>query len=329
VRYGPSLILVLGTGALLSLPAARAETLGAVAQASGSADQAAIPYPSDSDTSASDGAGSGTTDGAVPAKKTPMLYGRIDELVSEPGAELPVATPAMAPQLHSTGSAGQPGSGHGSFPESWLGAWSGELTIKLFDYNPLCARFDPGEFVQTQQLMAPGRVGRVRFQFTRAEDRAIDLEPAQVNFAQQEAPHFRLLGNQYASGPPGSRAAGGGWVRIGLVRPVQTPPFLYILHLGLVQPGIGITGNSLSGQLLRDTVRKLAPHVIEQEVITYESDVSRLTGAVAHAYSENVIRFTARDADTLDVEAASVRYGPTGDFVDKVILQGTVRRNRS
>lgn len=271
----------------------------------------------------------------APGNANQTSQGRIAQLLSQNGARLPLKLQSLTPRMDNSLSKPVVLTGgiakSGSFPQDWQGAWTGTVTIKVFQYNPLVARFDPAEFAQTESLMQPGTNGQVTFQFTGGRQRKIELQPAQVYFSRPAAAnHYFFVASpnsktyQPADNPS---APGPGWVRIGIVRPVSTPPFRYILHLGLFQPGVGVTGNSLSGRLLSDTVRTLAPDVIEQQVLTYESDLSRLTGSTGHAFSENDIQFTAEDADTLKVEAASVRYGPNGDFVDKVILDGEVRRD--
>ncbi len=276
---------------------------------------------------ATTGRGKSGSFGAAPAK------GRIAQLLSENGAQLPVKLKSLTPKLDTTWSKPTVLTGgiskSGSFPDDWHGSWSGTLTIKVFQYNPLCARFDPAEFSQTQSLMQPGTSGQVTFKFTEGGDRKMELKPAQVYFSKPAtANHFRFFASQnMVVDQQSADSPGPGWVKIGSIRPIAGQPFIYILHLGLFEPGTGVTGNNLSGRLLSDSVNTLSAEVIEQQVLTYESDVSRLTGGVSHAFSENDIQFSAVDAGTLKVEAASVRYGPAGDFVDKVILEGEVRRD--
>ena len=262
----------------------------------------------------------------------PPAQSRISELLSQNGAKLPLKLQALTPKMDTSGAKPVLLTGavskSGSFPQDWQGQWKGILTIKVFQYNPICARFDPAEFAQTQSLMRPGTSGAVTFEFSQGSDRKIELQPAQVYFSKPSVQnHFIFESSKAQASQQDASSPGPGWLKIGRLRPVASPPFRYILHLGLYQTGIGVTGNTLSGNILSDTVKTLAPDVIEQQVLAYESDVSRLTGSVGHAFSESDIQFTAEDQDTLKVEAASVRYGPDGEFVDKVILQGEVRRD--
>lgn len=261
--------------------------------------------------------------------------GRIAQLLSENGAQLPIKLQALTPKLDTASSKPVLLTGgvskSGSFPRDWHGSWSGTLTIKAFQYNPQCARFDPAEFSQTQNLMQPGTIGKVTFKFSEGSDRKMELLPAQVYFSRPATiNHYRFFeSSDIAREQQSADSPGAGWVKIGQIRPIAGQPFTYILHLGLFEPGTGVTGNSLSGRLLSDTVKALSEDVVEQQVFTYESDVSRLTGSVGHAFSENDIQFSAEDTESLKVQAASVRYGPAGEFVDKVILEGEVRRDES
>ncbi len=281
------------------------------------------------------GGGKAGADGSGKGKPVATGKGRIAQLLSENGAQLPIRLQALTPKLDATSSKPVLLTGgvskSGSFPNDWHGSWSGTLTIKVFQYNPQCARFDPAEFSQTQSLMQPGTSGKVTFKFTEGSDRKMELLPAQVYFSRPATVnHYRIYASENTGREQQSAdSPGAGWIKLGKIRPIAGQPFTYILHLGLFEPGTGVTGNSLSGRLLSDAVKTLSEDVVEQQVFTYESDVSRLTGSVGHAFSENDIQFSAEDAETLKVEAASVRYGPAGDFVDKVILEGEVRRDES
>ena len=265
----------------------------------------------------------------APAKPT-VLYGRIEEISLGPGARLPVKLRALTPKLDTSGQLkgkAQTIMGRvvGSFPIDWRGDWSGTLTVHAAVFDPIRWQFDPQEANRERELLRPGTQGTVTFRFSTGKSGQIRLEPASVVFsAPMDRSRYAQMLNQLQTMLMGGQAVPGGSGAIML----QGLPYLYALHLGDLENGVGVTGNQLQSRVVRNDITELAPGVLEQVVVTYNLVRNPTTGKSRYGYSENVVRFTRQTSNKLYVQAATVSYLSNGRFEDKTILYGMVTRGQ-
>ena len=269
----------------------------------------------------------GTTHGATPAAssspaKPMVLYGRIEQLAASAGASLPLKLTAMTPMrdtsLDKTPAKALSGNVTQSFPMDFRGTWSGELTVFSFNFDKTAWEFDRAETYKEYQILKPGTKGRTSVTFYQNQNK-IQLEPSQVVFNGSLSDSSAM--SQMKDSPLAGLFAG---AASGMAN-MQVP--MYALHLGDLSSGRGVTGNELNSQLMKNTLRQLAPGVVEQNVVTKDSDRNATTGKVKNGYSENVIRFTRQTANQLYVQAATVSYRNDGKFQTKIILYGTLDRS--
>lgn len=234
------------------------------------------------------------------------LYGRIEELTMVKGARLPIKLQAMTAQKDTSLNRNEPAlAGKTSkFPVSYQGTWSGPLTVAAFNADEAFYEFDPQEARRQAQLLRAGTWGGCTVTFFRGKDNETKMQPCSVVF------EANVAASSAATGALSS-----------LER-----PFIYYLHLGDLGSGRGVTGNELSCQLLKNTLKELGKDVIEQEVITRDFDRNPKSGKITSGYSESVLRFTPVAANMLYLQAASVSYGSDARFHNKVILNGTLVR---
>jgi hypothetical protein len=90
----------------------------------------------------------------------------------------------------------------------------------------------------------------------------------------------------------------------------------------------GISGNDIKAAVLSNTIRQLSPSVIEEQIMTLETQRNKKTGVTRQEYAETVVRFTSQSANTLYVQAAAVNYTFDRKFERKLILYGTVRKGQ-
>lgn len=263
------------------------------------------------------------TTSSVPAKPV-MLYGRIEELSAGTGATLPLKLTAMTPMRDTSLDKKTPKALSGAitqtFPMDFRGTWSGDLQVYSFNYDRTAWEFDREETMKEYQILKPGTKGRTTATFYQVGSK-IALEPCQVIF--QGTMSGQEVMSQMQNSPLAAMFGGGGANMMGAMQ----MPVMYALHLGDLTSGRGVTGNELNSQLVKNTLRQLAPNVVEQNVVTRDSDRNPKTGKVKQGYSENVVRFTRQSANQLYVQAATVSYRSDGKFQTKIILYGTLDRS--
>lgn len=282
-----------------------------------------------------------------PASNTPV-QGRIEELIQQPGAILPLRalTPKMdtskpkttmlkgevqqiqaATQTNLSASTSQQKPVVQSFPTDYSGTWGGNLTVWTAEYGPLAWQFDPDEARQELNILRKGNSGSVSFNFV-SNGGKVSVEPTQVIFTVNSTVNTGQLASQL--GGSGANAAqsqalaallggGGGTMVI---------PKMYAMHLGNLGGGIGVTGNYLQSRIAKNEIRELKPGVLEQTIVTRDSDTNSKSGKVRQSYSENVLRFTKVNRDQLYVQVAMVKYNVNGKFENKSVLYGTVTRGQ-
>lgn len=265
---------------------------------------------------------------AHPASGQPLkLFGRIEELCSGTGAKIPLKMQAMTPirdaSLDEKNKTLAARASLQSFPIDYRGTWSGELTVWNANFDKSYWEFDPDEANKESQLLRRGTKGRCGVTFYEGANKRIELQPCEVVFTTTVNAADEMKQMMGASSPFGAMFAGGANPMIANVQ----VPYMYALHLGNLTSGTGVTGNQLNSQLMKNTLKELARGVVEQEVVTRDSDRNPRTGKIKTGYSESVLRFTRLDANRLYLQAASVSYRNDGRFQYKVILYGTLDRS--
>lgn len=300
------------------------------------------------------GAGRGSPSQASGARKPVKLYGRIEELCTSPGARFPIKLQALTPRLDSRGTALRsrvetqtarveaqtaPSRTIMSYPFDWAGVWSGALKVWTAQFAPTRWSFDATEASQEQQLLGPGKEGRATFEFAHSGGGRIQLAPTQVVFtAPMDQSRYRQTMQQVEQqmqamggfgGMPGMseflRSEEGNSIMSQVIKSV---PYMYALHLGNLSQGTGVTGNRLNSRVVKNDLKMLASGVLEQQIVTYNEDQSRVSGKTHTNYSENVLRFSRVTSDQLYVQAASVDYDRNGNFESKVVLYGMITRGQ-
>ncbi len=266
------------------------------------------------------------------AKKTTMLYGRIEQLTAGAGASFPslkAQTPMMDPRGVLAGKAaangGSPflGAVLKSFPVNYQGNWGGRLVLQTVQVDPNYYRIDPEEARRTVQAMKPGNIGQVNFMFDRSRG-AISLEPAKCLFmvpagdTQVPDEMKKMLG----AGGGGNAAFGGMMSQM-----VSSMPVPIVLEFGDVQTSSGVTsvsGNQLRQRVLKNETRQLAPNVLEQQIVTEETTWDKHTNQPRTGYGESVVKFTRQSPTVLYVQAATVSYGADKKYLAKMVLYGSI-----
>ena len=265
---------------------------------------------------------------AAPAKPT-MLYGRIEELAASTGATLQLGKMvAMTPMRDTSLDKKNPpktlsGSAVQTFPMDFRGTWSGDLQVYSFNYDKTAWEFDRDETLKEYQILRPGTKGRTTATFYQTGTK-IALQPCQVIFQGVMSGQDMMKQMQGSQGAGLNALFGGNGANI--MANMQMPT-MYALHLGDLTSGRGVTGNELNSQLMKNTLRQLAPDVVEQNVVTRDSDRNPTTGKIKLGYSESVLRFTRQSANRLYVQAATVNYRSDGRFQTKIILYGYLDRS--
>ncbi len=269
---------------------------------------------------------SGAAHPATPTKPT-MLYGRIEELAASTGATLQLGKMvSMTPVRDTSLDKKSPpktlsGSAVQSFPMDYRGTWSGDLQVYSFNYDKTAWEFDRAEILKEYQILRPGTKGRTTATFYQTGTK-IALEPCSVIF--QGSMSGQEMMSQMQGSPLNALFGAGNGASI--MANMQMPA-MYALHLGDLSSGRGVTGNELNSQLMKNTLRQLAADVVEQNVVTRDSDRNPTTGKTKLGYSESVLRFTRQSANRLYVQAATVSYRSDGRFQTKTILYGYLDRS--
>lgn len=273
---------------------------------------------------------------AAAATKPIKLYGRIEELCAGPGAKIPLQMKAMVPIRDSsldekpeklTGSAKQllSGASMRSYPTDYTGAWGGELTVYSVNFDKTYFRNSPEEARKESQMMRPGVKGQYNVNFYRGVKSRIEMQPSQVVFQTTESMSSQMRMMQRNNPQLGALF---GNAANPMMANMQVP-VMFALHLGApIQSGeMGVTGNQLTSELMKNTLKELGPGVLENEVVTRDHDRDPQTGQVKTGFSESVLRFTRINRDQLYLQAAYVYYRDNGQFQAKYVLYGTLNRS--
>lgn len=229
------------------------------------------------------------------SSSSPKLYGRIEELYNSSGARLPVNVDSSRPVEEEAQAERLSGDSYNpGFPVDFLGTWSGDLRIISSSFDQLFWDFDENEAETQRELLKPGLSGQCRVIFFRAPDRTIAARPCNVIFSRQ-------------NGKKGQS--------------------FFLLHLGDLNSGWGVTGNELSSRLIKNSLKSGSKNDVEQEIVTLDRDRNPITRKIQAGYTENVLHFIKIDQTHLQLQAASVSYNDSGRFLNKVILRGTLSKS--
>lgn len=263
----------------------------------------------------------------APSGKPLVLTGRIEELCKGNSATLPLQWKKMEP-VRDTSLDSKPIAGKTStttlaaaaqqkaYPMDFRGTWSGTLTIFSRAFAPSRWQFDAAEADKEYKIMTPGRQGQTTITFYQRGNGTY-MEPCQVVFSGTTSMSEMSQSLNKMYGMNSQQAAMFGNMQV---------PVMYALHLGNLSAGTGVTGNQLQSRLMKNDIKQLRPDIIEQQVVTQDSDRNPQTGKTRLSYSESVLRFTRIDSNRLYLQAAAVNYQNDGKFSDKVVLYGTLNR---
>lgn len=268
----------------------------------------------------------------APAKPSPpgkpmVLTGRIEELCKGNATPtLPLKWKKMEPIRDTSLDQSKPltasasstklttGAQQQSYPMDFRGNWVGNLTIFQRTFAPIRWEFDKAEAEKEFRILTPGRMGQVQITFYQKPTGGVAMEPCQVIFTTT------------TTMSDASQSLGVSAQQLGAMANMQVP-VMYALHLGNLTSGVGVTGNQLQSKLMKNDLKQLRSDVIEQQVVTHDSDRNPKTGTTRLSYSESVLRFTRVSSNQLYLQSASVNYRNDGKFCDKVIMYGTLNRS--
>jgi hypothetical protein len=280
----------------------------------------------------------------VKGNKPTVLFGRIEQIAGSAGAQFPslkeqtakLDTRKVSKPVQKGQATTYSGSVVRSFPQNFSGTWGGRLRIWTAQMDPICWQLDADEANRTRQLMVPGKEGSVNFEFSQSSVGKIELEPAQVVFMvpMRDTNMGQELNSMLGAGGLGQA---GGLTLPGmdsrqmasvLQQMGNTMNVPIMVSFGSINdPNVkGVSGNDIRAVVLSNTIRQLSPGVLEQQIITQESQRNKKTGRTRQEFAETVVRFTSQNANTLYVQAAAVNYTSDRRFERKMILYGTVRR---
>ncbi|MCW5823173.1 MAG: hypothetical protein KIT34_10245 [Cyanobacteria bacterium TGS_CYA1] len=269
---------------------------------------------------------------AVAARaKTPMLFGRIDQIASEANVSFPplkMETAKLDKSAESKPLQAQVSesrfSGHitSSFPMDFSGNWGGSIKVWRFSTSGASMQEDAAETSKLEKILQPGREGTVNFAFEHSASGGITLEPTVVKMM---IPASESYGMSKLAGQMGLTSQMMQMVSSAMSS-TQIPVFL---HFGEVSTSgnneVGVSGNQIQQHVVKNEIRQLAPNVIEQQIITRDAS-EMANGARREGYTESDIRFTQQSSGAMYVLAASVDYGSRGEFLRKLIMYGNVYR---
>ena len=272
---------------------------------------------------------------AASAKPT-MLYGRIEELTTMPGAKFPIQLKAQTAKMDPRGVAMKgsavdtlySGKLVKSFPSQYDGVWGGKLQVYQMQQDRLYYDVDPDSAKQTAELLKPGMLGQVNLQFEQ-HGTTVNLEPAQIYFsAPMSESRYSSMMNQMGQGQsvsiPGFGNMPGGMGAM-MKSFMQQMPYIFVVNLGNAA-GTGVSGNAIQQGIVRNEIRQLSPTVVEQQLVTSKTETNPKTGRTLREFTETVVRVTRYDSMRLYVQAASVDYSQDKRFMDKLVLNGYVTK---
>jgi len=276
---------------------------------------------------------------AAQPRKTTMLFGRIEQIAGHAGAQFPVLK-ALTPQFDLRATSTQlkakatetqlSGTVVSAFPQDYSGNYGGTLTIWRFEQDPVAYQLDASEAKWTALAMKQGLTGDVNFNFVRAGNGKMTLEPAQISFmVPLQDTYASAQVNQMFNGTQGGQMGGLMQSMMGsMAGSMKVPVQLYLGNVQTSGMETGVSGNQLRETVLKNEIRELSAGVLEEQIVTEEVSRNVQTGAIVKSYGETVLRFTKQSSDQFYVQAAVVTFTDTRRFKRKVILYGTVRKGQ-
>lgn len=265
---------------------------------------------------------------AHPSAQPMRLYGRIEELCAGTGAKIPLKMVAMQPVRDTSYDTKLKGNATTlnakasqlvqSFPIDYRGTWSGDLTINSVNFDPSYFAWSPEVANKEARMMRPGMKGSCSITFYQGANNKIAAEPTQVN--------FQAMDTLAGSGQMGQLGAMANNPMFANMQNMQVPVML-ALKLGAPVQSYehGVTGDKLSKELMKNTLKELGRGYLEQDVVTKDTERGA-DGRARVGYSESVLRFTRLSESQLYLQAAYVYYNTQAKFQAKYILYGTLNR---
>jgi hypothetical protein len=267
------------------------------------------------------------------------LYGRIEELCAGKGAKIPLKMQALTPLRDTSLDAKLAASattlaGKAStlaakaaalqvYPMDYRGSWSGQVTVNSANFDPAYFEMDAAEARKESELLRPGIKGSYSVTFYQGNNNRIQMQPSQVVFQGSDT-----MGNQMKLlGKSDPRLKGMMGANNPLMANMQIP-IMFALHMGtpILAGEIGVTGNQMSSELMKSSLKEVAKGVLESQFVTRERERDPETGKTKDGFSESVLRFTRLNNQQLYLQAAYVYYRKDGHFLAKYILYGTLER---
>lgn len=260
---------------------------------------------------------------------TGILTGRIEQISGEGEVKMPVLK-AQTAVLDTRGKLlpGEvekySGTVAKSFPTDFRGIWGGTLQIWSYRYSPDYLAVDREEAISTAKLLKPKRSGVVNFNFYNDRFNQVALQPATVLLSVpiSETNTF----SQMTSGSGGMGAFSGMFSQ--MMGNMEAP--VINIHFGTYTTNSaerGVSGNDWKQDVAKNVIRMLGPGVLEQQIVT-KYTTRTPAGKTSSGYDESVMRFKKLDNNKLYVLCAAVKYSHTGKYLSKLIMYGTVDRNR-
>ncbi len=217
-----------------------------------------------------------------------------------------------------------------SFPEAFRGTWSGPLTVKQVDFDSRYYEIDREEAEKQAKMIVPGLVGRCSVTFYQNGQKDIEMKPTQVVFHVKDSigDQMKMMQNSQMGQLLGAMGMGANNPMLANVSGMQIDVPVAI-PLGATGQDLisntGVTGGQINNSLMKNTIKQLTKGVLEQQVVTRDVETGT-NGQVKTGYTESVLRFTQQIGDTLYCQAASVSYDDHGNYLNKVLLAGTLSR---
>lgn len=258
-----------------------------------------------------------------------ILVGRIEQISGEGDVKMPVLK-AQTAVLDKRGKLlpGEVEKYSGtiaqSFPTDFRGIWGGTLQIWSYRYSPDYLTVDREEAISSAKVLKPKRSGSVNFNFHNdGRTGQVALEPATVLLTVPISDT-----NTFSQMTSGSSMGAFGGMFNQMMSNMEAP--CIGIHFGKASASSierGVSGNDFQQVVAKNVIRMLGPGVLEQQIVT--KFTTRTPGGKTNSgFDESVMRFKKLDNNKLYVLCAAVKYGQSGKYLSKLIMYGTVDRNR-
>ncbi|MDZ4834886.1 MAG: hypothetical protein SGJ27_13995 [Candidatus Melainabacteria bacterium] len=214
-----------------------------------------------------------------------------------------------------------------SFPTDFRGVWGGNMQIWSYRYSPDYLVVDRAEAISSANVLKAKRSGAVNFNFHNdARTGQVALEPATVLLTVPIKDTNTFA--QMAAGGGGGQMGQFGGMFNQMMGNMEAP--VIGIHFGKASANSmerGVSGNDFNQVVAKNVIRMLGPGVLEQQIVT-KFTTKTPGGKTNSGFDESVMRFKKLDNNRLYVLCAAVKYGHTGKYLSKLIMYGTVDRNR-